>query len=91
MLRKLFSRQLRHLTAIPVGAAGGKERLDRRMEFGVLEVGGVFGQVRHGISPRTTGQIHSRVGTGVVGLGDNSMHIFIRVESVAKSEGMSST
>ena len=39
MLRKLFSRQLRHLTAMPVGGAGGKERLDRRMKLGDLEVG----------------------------------------------------
>ena len=39
LLRKVFLRQLRHLTAIPIGAAGGKERLDRRMELGDLEVG----------------------------------------------------
>ena len=50
-------------------------------------LGAVFGQVRHGISPRTTGEIRRRIGTDVVRLCANSMHISIRVESVAKREG----
>ena len=89
--RKLFSRQLRHLIAIPMRAPAAKRGLTGEWSLVTSRSGGVFGQVRHGITPRTTGRIHRRIGTDVVRLCENSMHIFISVEVVAKREGMSST